>query len=342
MKMKRLLSLLIAIVILLVSFSACSKDSGDNSTSKNSSIDVVSSLPKQNPLADKQYDALVVPENVDFEAFFTPIKNEYSSHIMEFSSYLTKHADEIENQNKGFLDFSDYEESLDGYYRFLYGIINSDGSNIPDDYQEAWQRYKYMAERNKADLDIIYLCKGQNLITSASNMLTTIQNNVARVNEVYPKTTAKQISIGDTIILDFVEFSLEESGIADKILPEDTNGVYSYIGDNENEQHFYITGILKNASGNTYDVENIYAQFVFDEKYTYSGRLSACDWGNDFYGENVKPLGTVKYYIHSSIPDELINTYSKCTVTFGFENEFANYYPDKNDCNYLFDVIIER
>lgn len=296
-----------------------------------------------NPLQNKEYVPLEVDTSVDFHAFFEGTCNQYSECIIAFSDYLEKHATEIEVDGKGFSDFDDFESGLDSYYRFLYGMMNSDVSTIPENYKEAWTTFMFTAALNKADLDALYSQKGQELIQASSAMLTNVQTNFASVANSIP-AQYDMINIGDKIELDFVEIEIEEYGTSDTITPTDTSRGYSYIADVEKEKYYYITGTLKNLSGNTYDVENILVEFVFDEKYTYSGRLAACAWTNSFYGENVKPLGTVKYYIYASIPEELIDSYSTCKISFGFANEFSvsKYSINESSCDHIYSLTIER
>ena len=140
-----------------------------------------------------------------------------------------------------------------------------------------------------------------------------------------------------------MEITIDEVNSSDTILPTDTSKGYSYKADVEKEKYFYISGTLKNLSGDSYDVEHIFAQMVFDDKYTYSGQMAACAWTSNFYGEYVKPLGSVKFYIFSSIPDELIDTYSQCTVSFGFQNNFdGTMFLSKDDCDYLYTLTATR
>jgi hypothetical protein len=86
---------------------------------------------------------------------------------------------------------------------------------------------------------------------------------------------------------------------------------------------------------------------VFDEKYTYSGYVKADDGGNDFYNSTVKPFGSVKYYLVSSIPDELLTQYTSCEIKFGFTENFDNYqvqYGGKyvDECDYLYKIVVSR
>ena len=297
-----------------------------------------------NPLSEKQYEALVIDKNIDFLDFFNSLNQEYSGLLIELSDYVELHGAEIENENMGFSDFADYEETLDNFYRFLNGVMYCDSENVPEEYKDAWSYYKTTIWANKTDLDNLYFLKGQDLISGFSDMLTSIKAGVTLVSDAMPNGTVESVVLGDTISLEFVEISLEEIGISDTILPVDTNRGYSYISDNEFEKYYYVTGVLKNLSGDAYSADDIFAEMIFDGKYTYSANLRACAWSNNFYDDYVKPLGTVKYYIYASIPDELIESYSECVLTFGFADNFnvSKYSLSQDKCDYLYSITINQ
>lgn len=101
--------------------------------------------------------------------------------------------------------------------------------------------------------------------------------------------------------------------------------------------------------GFNYGVDNICVELNFDEKYKYNGHLIADDGGNDFYGDNVDPFDTVKFYMYSSIPDELINQYNKCTITFGFDENFGynddntySYISSMDECKYTYEITVSK
>lgn len=152
-----------------------------------------------------------------------------------------------------------------------------------------------------------------------------------------------QLNLGDAITLDFVEFTVDSASWSNDIKPTDTSSVYSYMSDKENESYFWMCGTMKNTSGNAYSVEDIVSKIIFDDKYTYTAHLIADDGGNDFYGDYVKPLSSVKYYIYVSAPDEIKEIYSTATVKFGFEDSFGgSYYDDFEDCDYLYMVNLNK
>lgn len=147
--MKRLLCVILAIT--LVALTGCSSKNEVGEQDQQISEEVPTGVEQDviNPLSEKQYEAFVINESTDFLSFFIDISNEYSSLIIELSDYLLLHGTEIEDGNKGFADFSDYEESLDGFYEFLNGVMYCDSGNIPGEYQEAWSLFKTTVWSNK-------------------------------------------------------------------------------------------------------------------------------------------------------------------------------------------------
>lgn len=76
--------------------------------------------------------------------------------------------------------------------------------------------------------------------------------------------TFEEVNLGDSVSLDFAEITFDSASWSDEIKPTDTSGVYSYMADREGESFFWVTGTLKNLSGEKYNVENIHAEIVFE------------------------------------------------------------------------------
>lgn len=172
--MKRGISIILAIMF-ATCLAGCS--SGDKSSAVFNEI---------NPLSEKQYEAFVIDEDIDFLDFFNSLNQEYSDLIIGLSDYIEIHGTEIENENKGFSDFSDYAESLDNFYSFLYGVMYCDSGNVPEVYKDAWSYYKTTIAANKADLDNLYFLKGEDLISAFSDMLTSIEAGATLVSDAMP------------------------------------------------------------------------------------------------------------------------------------------------------------
>ncbi|MBO5047539.1 MAG: hypothetical protein J6D19_03910 [Clostridia bacterium] len=180
---------------------------------------------------------------------------------------------------------------------------------------------------------------------------TTLQENLNKVEDttIPPQTTVEPtidftvVRYGDIIKTNFIEMSINKVSTAQELKPSDTSGAYSYYPDEENETYFFLTGNIKNIGTDSYSVEEMNVQFTFDGKYNYQGFIAADDGGHNFYGDRVKPFGTVKYYMYASIPDELIRSYSTCTIKFAFhENCDYDYSTDFSKYEYLYELTVSK
>ena len=137
--------------------------------------------------------------------------------------------------------------------------------------------------------------------------------------------------------------TIKKASTSQELKPTDTSSVYSYMPDKDNETYFYVTGNMKNVGGDSYSVEDMNIQMTFDDKYNYTGYIAADDGGNDFYGDYVKPFGSVKYYMYASVPDELINSYSTCKIQFGFHDNFRHdYKTDFSLYEYCYEINLTK
>jgi len=164
-------------------------------------------------------------------------------------------------------------------------------------------------------------------IAALEAQVNKITDTSTQLEEETPKEPRfTKVNLGDTVTLDFAELTFESAAWSDDIKPTDTSGVYSYMSDEEGESYFWLCGTLKNTSGEKFNVDNTYGEIVFDNKYSYTAYLIADDGGNDFFGDTVKPLKTIKYYIYASCPDEIKESYSSAVVNFAFKDNFAYEY----------------
>jgi hypothetical protein len=146
---------------------------------------------------------------------------------------------------------------------------------------------------------------------------------------------------GDSITLDFVEIKIDKTSIDNEVYPKDTSGVYMYLPEVDGKKYFQLTGSLKNTYSTMYKVNNIIVQMVFDDNYTYSGYLKADSGVFDAYDYQVDPLESVEIHIIAEIPDELIESYSKCSVYFGFAQNFERV-SSLDECDYRYEFDSER
>lgn len=183
---------------------------------------------------------------------------------------------------------------------------------------------------------------GSNQVDSGNNVVAEDSNQISGSSE--DKVEFTKVKYGDVISKEFVEMTIQKASTAQELKPTDTTGVYSYMADKEGETYFYLTGTIKNIGADGYSVEEMEIEFCFDDKYNYSGYVKADDGGDDFYGDYVKPFGSVKYYICASIPDELISKYSTCVIRFAFDDNFGHrsFMDDISEYDNRYEIVLNK
>lgn len=175
----------------------------------------------------------------------------------------------------------------------------------------------------------------------------TKDNNVGQDKQnVGPLSKIQKINFNEDFGLDFAEFSLANASTTKLINPTDTSGVYSYFEAEAGETFFYILGNIKNTSGNSFSVEDMTINVEFDGKYNYSAWVAADDGGNDFYGDYIAPFKSVKVYLISTIPDELIKSYKNVKVTIGIMDDFgrnwSNVINEPDEFDHIYEISIKK
>lgn len=157
------------------------------------------------------------------------------------------------------------------------------------------------------------------------------------------------LSIGDTIETDYVYMTLDTCGSTDEIRSGTSQyGSYRYYTSENGDPYFYLFGSFKNLGGTPVDIQHIYVQFCFDDKYNYKGEVDGVISTNGDFIDDVSPLAEVNYYLYAAVPQELIDTYSSCTVKIGFTKNFdykvvdVNDLPQFNHCDDVFTVNLSR
>ena len=213
------------------------------------------------------------------------------------------------------------------------GAENSQISEVPDDVQNTEDNQSSEVPVDEQD-------------TNENKMDTTVSDGPDTSNETQePETTITEVNFTEQITTDFVEIVIDGASYGDEIKPDNPQRVYSYMSDQDGEKYVYLYGTIKNVSGETFEfADNMFAELVFDDKYIYSGSITA-DEGGDFsyIYASLKPLKSEKFYIIASIPDELEEQYTKVVVKFGFcENFNGPYNIQENECDYLYSVTVTR
>lgn len=140
------------------------------------------------------------------------------------------------------------------------------------------------------------------------------------------------VKLGETIETDYFSMKLEKQGSDTEIRSGSSQyGTYSYYKSDNGDPFFYIYGNLKNLGGKPVDVRNIYVQFCFDGKYNYKGTVEGVSSDYSNFITDISPLASTDFYMYTSVPQELINSFSTCTVRVGFTKNFDYKVVDVND-----------
>lgn len=180
-----------------------------------------------------------------------------------------------------------------------------------------------------------------------------VETTVATPTETTPAETLPAdtvVKMGDVVENDYIYLSFDTFGSDAKIRSgaSGTPGAYYYESDN-GDPFFYVYGTFKNLGGKPVDIRRVYGQFCFNGKYYYEGNFEGVvdDYGDFVY--NVTPLSTVNYYMFAVVPQELVDSYTTCTVRFGFTEDFgytvvdgASGLPKFEECDDVFLLEITR
>ncbi len=141
------------------------------------------------------------------------------------------------------------------------------------------------------------------------------------------------ITLGQKVVIeDILEFTVHSCGWEEEILPSNTEGVYSYKADEEDETYLVLRGTFTNLNGNSYDIGDIQdSEILINGKYTFHMYMDAEEPdGTGFIGDT-KPLQTVNLVIYASVSDGVKDIFESATITLNILND-----PEKT--TYFFDA----
>lgn len=146
------------------------------------------------------------------------------------------------------------------------------------------------------------------------------------------KPAAESFAIGDTITLDFVEMTFTETGIAEDIRTSITtnNGVQitrtTGPEPESGKQFVYIKGTIKNLATDALPVYDFFVGNFMVDQYNFEVDATNCDVitaeGESIY--EIDPLTTGSFTLYAAIPNELVESHSSSSFTFGFYDLFDN------------------
>lgn len=118
-------------------------------------------------------------------------------------------------------------------------------------------------------------CKSSNIEENNPKNDTDIQiqKNQSDSSDVVEQSTtapAKQIKIGDKITFDNMEICINSVDIKHKVVPDNTNGVYSYYEADKGNVYIVVDADVKNNAKESLDCEDIgKVQAVYDDSYIF-------------------------------------------------------------------------
>ena len=137
-------------------------------------------------------------------------------------------------------------------------------------------------------------------------------------------SAASEIELGQTYTVEgVVSFSLNECYWADDILPENTDGNYSYVEGEEGSVYLILRGDIQNLSADDIEVsstlgtvhDNVATLFYFDGSATYEGRWYV---GADSVSYHLDAGAEDTLYVTVEVPETLKDSCEKVQMLTGF------------------------
>ncbi len=140
------------------------------------------------------------------------------------------------------------------------------------------------------------------------------------------------------------EITLNDCYSADYLCAEgeDPDYMFSESKPIDGETYIVVEATVKNISGSEITFSDIFAEFIFNDKYTYDESVSILSEysSGGFLSSLVQltPLQEKTVYFVCSVPDEMANTATTIDLVFGTDKEFS-FEPSwngKDSCDYLY------
>lgn len=180
---------------------------------------------------------------------------------------------------------------------------------------------------------------------------STVASVETTVEVTEPEEVITAVNMSDTITTDFMEMTFDGFDVTERLLcPVNSRGDRIILGEvAEGKQVFYLSGTIKNihtdSIGYVFSSNDcMWGKICFDGKYNYDLKMYIRN-GEDMNG-TLSPFSTGTYYLYAHVPNELLETYSTCTVTFGFCENLQSYDSDSatafsfEECEYKYSVTV--
>ena len=135
-----------------------------------------------------------------------------------------------------------------------------------------------------------------------------------------PAADFQQVSVGETITLDFVELVIGEPSYGEQ-LKENT----SVSKDSKENLFYFLPVTLVNLGGEAVSLTNsTMVKITFDDKYSYEGYALN-------FGFEVLPMADTETFFYAEVPPRVLENFEKVDIQFGFTNGFEDYDWAAND-----------
>ncbi len=142
-----------------------------------------------------------------------------------------------------------------------------------------------------------------------------------------PAADFQQVSVGETITLDFVELVIGEPSYGEQ-LKENT----SVSKDSKENLFYFLPVTLVNLGGEAVSLTNsTMVKITFDDKYSYEGYALN-------FGSEVLPMADTETFFYAEVPPRVLENFEKVDIQFGFTNGFEDYDWEAND----YEKTVER
>ena len=171
---------------------------------------------------------------------------------------------------------------------------------------------------------------------------STVSTSAEKGSEA-PK--AEAVDIGNTITVDFAEITIDEAGIADDIKTSIKTGNITYTSgpdSSEDTEFVYIRGTIKNTS--KAEMNNpLISGNVDADGYTYELDLNVIE-SDGSSAFSIAPLISYTYTLYAEVPNEIAQNFEKCSMNFGFEENFENVFTsdESYDTQYIYTIKITK
>ncbi len=164
----------------------------------------------------------------------------------------------------------------------------------------------------------------------SSDVTESKSSDATEKDKISDVTDITTVTLNDTVKTEFMEMTFNEFKVVERLVCEvNTRGDNVILGEvAEGKKVAYLSGEIKNihtdSIGNVFKSNDcIWGNICFDDKYNYDFKMYIQN-GEDMQGK-ISPFGTGTYYLYAHIPNELLESYTACTVNFGFCENLESY-----------------